>query len=295
MARFCFVTLALLVACFAVQVYGDPSEELNVAWENFLAHHPIKGASPQELAKRKGNFAKTHAMIEKHNKNKNATFQMEHNKFSIMLDYRGHICLPAVKDQGACGSCWAFGAVTPVEFAQCLIDGTPVRLSEQQVVDCDPTNYGCDVKVIGCTFHIDRFLRLSFDIEFFILQDETCKYDDSMRAATVSSYEYVRPNRPYAMRTALMNYGPLAVAVALVDSFFQYSRGVYTDPACDSSLPLSHALVIVGWNTLNGIPHWICRNSWGSDWGRSGYIRIERGINLCDIEAHAAVVTGVVY
>ncbi|XP_059352535.1 uncharacterized protein LOC132088221 [Daphnia carinata] len=87
MAKFCFVPLALLMACYAVQVYGAPPDELTVAWENFLAHHPIKGASPQELAKRKGNFAKAHAMIEKHNKNKNATFHMAHNKFSIMDDH----------------------------------------------------------------------------------------------------------------------------------------------------------------------------------------------------------------
>ena len=62
---------------------------------------------------------------------------------------------------------------------------------------------------------------------------------------------------------------------------------------CDN-LGISHAVVVVGWGTLNGLNYWIVRNSWGSDWGMNGYILIQRGVNKCKIEKHPAVIQSVV-
>ena len=71
--------------------------------------------------------------------------------------------------------------------------------------------------------------------------------------------------------------------------FAKHRDGVYDDPACDTT-ELNHAVVVVGWGNLNGIDFWIVRNSWGSDWGVSGYINIKRGVNKCGIELYPAYV-----
>ena len=71
--------------------------------------------------------------------------------------------------------------------------------------------------------------------------------------------------------------------------FPKHRDGVYDDPACDTT-ELNHAVVVVGWGNLNGIDFWIIRNSWGSNWGVSGYINIKRGVNKCGIELYPAYV-----
>lgn len=331
MVKFCFVALALLVACCAVQ--AAPSyDDVEAAWENFQAHYPQKkDASPQKIAKRKANFIKAHAMIEKHNKIKSVTFQMEHNKFSAMdddekkqyngarppphhegskfinvdesavstrqlpasLDYRTDKCLASVKNQGSCGSCWAFTAITPLEFAQCKKTGTPVVLSEQQLVDCDTSNGGCNGGWYTSAWYYLKNGCAKQSLYTYTATKNTCKYTSAMSAAKVSSYGSVISNSPASMQSALQKYGPLAVAITVVNSFYSYKNGVYNDVACDN-LGVNHGVVVVGWGSLNGIPYWIARNSWGSSWGSSGYILMQRGVNKCSIEKHPAVIVSVV-
>ncbi|KAI9559439.1 hypothetical protein GHT06_013427 [Daphnia sinensis] len=330
MVKFYYIALAMM-ACCAIQVNGDPSDDVEAAWENFQAHNPLKkDASPQEIAKRKTNFAKAHSMIERHNKNKNATFQMEHNKFSTMdddekkqyngarppphhesskflnvddiavstrqlpasLDYRTDVCLTSVKNQGSCGSCWAFTAIAPLEFAQCKKTSTPIVLSEQQLVDCDTNNGGCNGGwYTSAWYHLKNGCARQ-SLYPYTATKNTCKYTSAMSAATVSSYGSVTSNSPASMQLVLQKYGPLAVAITVVNSFYAYKSGVYTDPACDN-LPVNHGVVVVGWGTLNGIDFWIVRNSWGSSWGSSGYILMQRGVNKCGIENYPAVIVSV--
>ena len=71
--------------------------------------------------------------------------------------------------------------------------------------------------------------------------------------------------------------------------YFYFSSGIYSDPTCTSQ-PVNHAIVAVGYGTLNGVDYWVVRNSWGAGWGIGGYALVKRGVNMCRIESYAAAV-----
>ncbi|KAI9558064.1 hypothetical protein GHT06_014817 [Daphnia sinensis] len=283
----------------------------------------------KEDAMRKELFLNKTRIIEQHNSEKFRSFKTEINKFSDMLpsefakylglrpslappirlmdsistdlynrrrppaslDYRNHFCMPAVKNQGQCGSCWAFAAIAPLEFAKCTKHGRPVVLSEQQLVDCDKLNGGCGGGWYTLAWvHIWKAWGSAQESLYpYNAQDNACTYSWFMARAKVFTYRYVPSNNMLAMQQAIQKYGLVATAFTVVDSFGSYANGVYDDNACDGP-PVNHAVVIVGWGTLNGVDYWIVRNSWGPDWGQNGYIYVQRGVNKCSIEAFPAYV-----
>lgn len=87
-----------------------------------------------------------------------------------------------------------------------------------------------------------------------------------------------------AMLRALYNVGPLSIAYEVVDDFMHYSGGVYSSKACNNtSQDVNHAVLAVGYGTLDGTDYWLVKNSWGADWGVDGYFMIERGVNMCGL------------
>ncbi|KZS11247.1 Uncharacterized protein APZ42_024011 [Daphnia magna] len=281
---------------------------------------------------RRALFQIRNAEINKHNSEKSGTYLLELNKFSDMapielnrflgikadsvpsnrsvetfaddiesrqrlpfsLDYRYDRCLPAIKQQGQCGSCWAFSAITPLEFARCKRAGTAILLSEQQLVDCDRTSGGCNGGwYVTAWDHIKRVggsaRKSSYE---YLARVGTCRFRTWMVGARVSSSGYVQPKNETAMQLALQKYGPLAVAMNVIPSFYGYASGVYSDNACDGTT-VNHGVVVVGWGELNGEKFWMVRNSWGTDWGMAGYFRIQRGVNKCNIESYPAFVVAV--
>ncbi|XP_046458640.1 ervatamin-B-like [Daphnia pulex] len=213
---------------------------------------------------------------------------------SVKFDYRSDICMAAVKDQGSCGSCWAFAAVAPIEFNYCKKHKqTPIVLSEQQLVDCDKIDGGCSggwytqtwkyIKITGGIVRDSKYpytaTQSSCPIPFWFF----------LASARVFMISYIPANDAVTMQVALQKLGPLAVAFAVAESFYSYMDGVYDDTDCDN-LDVNHAMVIVGWGNQNGLDYWIVRNSWGTGWGDSGYVLIQRGVNKCQIEFYAAFV-----
>jgi len=109
--------------------------------------------------------------------------------------------------------------------------------------------------------------------------DENCRFNPKNVGATVKNYSDIKAGDELALTEAIANVGPISVAVDASHTSFQfYSSGVYDEPDC-SNVNIDHSLAIVGYGTINGKDYYICKNSWGTQWGDKGYILMSRNKN----------------
>ncbi|GKC60724.1 low-temperature-induced cysteine proteinase-like protein [Tanacetum coccineum] len=196
------------------------------------------------------------------------------------VDWRTTGAVAPVKDQGSCGSCWAFSTIGSVEAVNQIVTGDLITLSEQELVDCDTSyNEGCNGGDMDYAFaFIVKNGGIDTDTDYpYTGKDGKC--DSSRKNAkvvSIDSYEDVPVNDEYALQNAAANQ-PITVAIEGGGRDFQfYTSGVFTG-SCGTQL--DHGVVVVGYGTEDGKDYWIVRNSWGAEWGESGYIRMERNIN----------------
>ena len=212
------------------------------------------------------------------------------------FDWREYGIVGDVKNQEQCGSCWAFSAVGALESQLSLKFNTNYILSEQEIVDCvKDVRIGRIVKCCnGCEggemSAVYKYLQnKEDDLEStypYTASDGVCKEKPSTVPYNVTDYVALDSNDEDGLMASLYKIGPISIGVNANRDWQLYQKGIY-DPSstqCPNSMTdMDHGVVLVGFGEENGKKYWTIRNSWGTDWGENGYIRISRGKNTCGV------------
>jgi inhibitor of cysteine peptidase len=200
-------------------------------------------------------------------------------------------CTP-VRNQGSCGSCWAFATTGVFESAIKIQDGLGRDLSEQYLVSCNTEGWGCN----GGWWAFDYFGTevppgepaggAVYEADFPYQASNVACNPPHPHHEKIASWSYAGGGSSVpavaTLKQAIYTYGPVAVGVCTGSAFHNYSGGVFgidESSSCPSpSNPISHGVVIVGWDDSRGSSGaWRLKNSWGGYWGESGYMWIEYG------------------
>lgn len=196
------------------------------------------------------------------------------------VDWRTKGAVTAVKDQGQCGSCWAFSTTEAIESYNFLAGNKLLELSAQQITSCDSTDLGCSGGNTETAYqYVEDAGGLALQSDYPYKSGNgnngTCKRN-VQHAVKISGFTSVQKGEKHLL-TAL-NHGPVSVCLA-AESFQTYTSGILK--RCSGAV--DHCVQAVGYGTDNGVDYWLVRNSWGTVWGEEGYIRVERGSDLCKI------------
>jgi len=190
--------------------------------------------------------------------------------------------LTPVKNQGACGSCWAFAATQSIEANVAQNTGKLLTLSPQNVVSCTPNPQhcggtgGCGGATAELAFEYVSQKGIASNQDYpYRAVTGTC--DETIRkTARIKSFVKLIENNYTDLMVAVATVGPIAVSVD-ASSWGGYSSGIFTGcPGKGSFIDINHAVQLVGYGSQAGRDYWIVRNSWGAGWGEGGFIRILR-------------------
>jgi len=307
-----------LAASTATSLFQSTPESLKLMFEAFKAQHGVRYSTMEEESNRFAIFINNLKSIDERNSaERKAGGSASHGitRFSDLTpeefasryltytstgkvegtvvdvdanssaDWTGKYTTP-VKDQGYCGSCWAFAASEQIESDAIRQLSLTQVLSPQQLVSCDKLSGGCNggtqesaYNYVKRTGGIETEAAYPYSTATYNGDTGTCKSDSNKYVLTVSGYTTVKGE------TAMANYvlatGPLSVAVDAT-TWSSYTGGVMS--SCGTSI--NHAVQAVGVDT--GAGYWKIRNSWSPNWGENGYIRLAYGKSTCGVANEGA-------
>ncbi|CAH1987825.1 unnamed protein product [Acanthoscelides obtectus] len=203
------------------------------------------------------------------------------------IDWRNQGAVTKVKDQGMCGSCWAFSAVGALEGQHYKSNGTLLDLSAQDLVDCaDGTygNMGCKGGLMSYAYDYVKDKGILTENEYpYKGHQESCKQKGN--GFKIKSYINITIKDENALTQAVATIGPISCCMD-ASCMSSYSHGIVDSTCgCDSDrYSMNHGVLVVGYGEEKGIEYWIVKNSWGADWGEKGYFRLKKdGQNTCGI------------
>ncbi|XP_069484925.1 cathepsin S-like [Ambystoma mexicanum] len=202
------------------------------------------------------------------------------------VDWRKENCVTTPKNQGICGSCWAFATVGTLESRYCIKHKQLLNMSEQQLVDCDQNDEGCcgGFPRKALEYVSEHGIMKAEDYEY-VEHSQMCAYKRKETIKMKMSKFYVLPEESN-MAAAVALDGPLTVGFAVTDEFQLYNGEGIFDGECAEQA--NHAIIIVGYGTEDDEDYWIIKNSWGTDWADGGYGKVRRNVNHCAIGEEAA-------
>merc|ERR1712187_999681 len=252
-------------------------------------------------------FARTRLGYKKSDEGFNATIldsKVNLKDAPTSIDWRPKGAVSAVKDQGDCGSCWAFSAVEEIESQIFMTTGKLPKLSTQQIISCDKKDDGCDG---GNTETAYAYVKKAGGIDTATdYPDKShttgrtgkCSWDKK-EVNKVTGFTYAtkpcnsgacKHQDEDALAAALVAKGPISVCVNAGGSGWQnYKRGIYSKKCSGASSKMDHCVQLVGFDKSGPTPYWIIRNSWNTDWGINGYMHLKMGSNLCGVADDATI------
>jgi C1A family cysteine protease len=306
--------LAITTTIFAVHLLKDSKTPVAnndlMAFHAYNRKHGKSHGSKEEFAYRFAIYQDNKKYIDAHNK-KSSTFTLGENKFAdltfeefaskylshktiknnvfglrtpllnegAVVDWREKGIVTRVKNQGACGSCWAFAATGALESAFALKTKELIEFSESELVDCsgDYGNEGCNGGEMNSAFDYvkDHKIGLESDYPYRPVTGK-CHKDETKRRETIKSYTSIQPADVNGLINAI-KITPVSVGIEVQRDFQLYKGGIFSSSNKHCGEDLNHGVLAVGFNTTAETPFFIVKNSWGESWGEHGYIRVAIG------------------